>query len=573
MTMLIHCPSCQTALHVPVGSSGRPARCPSCKNKFAVPHPKQIMEDTVAAWLVSDFMSKEVEEEREDDDELLKELSQLDDLQLDDDLADDHDDQTDAPTPIAPPATVTQGRATTQAPTKSASAKGTDVSLPAGVPVTAQADAAVTNDAPSMPEPVLPMAAAAAPVMPSVAPPPSFYSAPTPAPAPGPVTAPDSPNTTTPAASDQPTAATSTDAAVAAAAVATGAAAGASVPAANTAATVTSSPSTTDSPAVKPNVVVTAVAVKPHRPAETLSTIFPTDIAINGPRPHLAVLEINQSGVKFAFDSIWLDQAAFRASMPMRGVFGGNNTREDLRARPMVWADRSGAVIRSITDVETRYEQPLLANWNHRDIINAMGIIEGLPRPFCNPMPYFVDKYHLNMSLTCSTFKRPDGGLTCEVTIANGDVALEWLRNVNGMCGPEFEALQRELQIIHSDRWALLPEQVRQRVTVWCRFQTRERFQLYLNDAEMSIRDAGLAGLVVTDRRMIYHKFHHNGQVDLASPGTLIVKKIDETFQLFYEGWNMPGHRVKLVKLKADDVTTLTTTLAAHPTLQVQQAG
>ncbi|NJL31492.1 MAG: hypothetical protein HC898_07610 [Phycisphaerales bacterium] len=259
--------------------------------------------------------------------------------------------------------------------------------------------------------------------------------------------------------------------------------------------------------------------------------------------------------------------------MPIRGAFGGNNNRADLRARPMVWADRSGAVIRSVADVETRYEQPLLPDWIHRDIINAMGIIEGLPRPFCNPMPYFVDKSHLNLSLSCCTFKRPDGGLTCEVLIASGDVALEWLRNVNGTCGPEYEALERELQIIHSDRWALLPEQVRQRVAVWCRFQTRERFMLYLNDAEMASRDAGLAGLVITDRRMVYHKFHHNGQVDLSSPGTLLLKKMDDFIQLYYEGWNMPGHRVKLVKLKPEDANNLAANLTEYPTLQIQQSG
>lgn len=544
------------------------------------------MEDTVAAWLVSDFMSKEVQEEREEDDELLKELSQLDGLQLDDDFADDRDDKTDAPTIIAPTPTATQGRATTQTSTNSAAVKVSDEGIPTRVPASAQASAAVAGDAPSTPELAVPVAYASASVAPPVAPPPSFYSAGAAAPAAEPGTS--KPTSTDPsaAASARPasssadtssslaTAATSADTATASV-VAAGAATVVGVAAAATtspAATATAAPTGLDSnAAVKPSIVVPAATVKPHRAVESVGSIFPTQITITGPRPHLAVLEINQSGVKFAFDSIWLDLIAFRASMPMRGVFGGNNTREDLRARPMVWADRSGAVIRSVSDVETRYEQPLLANWNHRDIINAMGIIEGLPRPFCNPMPYFVDKYHLNMSLNCCTFKRPDGGLTCEVIIANGDVAMEWLRNVNGMCGPEFEALQRELQIIHSDRWALLPEQVRQRVTVWCRFQTRERFELYLNDAEMASRDAGLAGLVVTDRRMIYHKFHHNGQVDLASPGTLIVKKIDETFQLYYEGWNMPGHRVKLMKLKTDDLTTLTTTLAAHPTLQVQQ--
>ena len=555
MTMLIHCPSCQTALHVPQGSSGRPARCPSCKTKFEIPHPKQIMEETVAAWLVSDFLAKEDQEEREEDDALLKELAKLDDIQLDD--LDDDAQEVSQSEPKTQSAHATTSVASPAAPATPPPAKSPPVverPVVVHVPATAVPPPSPTGvNKPT--EPAAPTA---------TAPLPSFYSAASGAR--GSWTTVSEPPTALGAgdavSGKQPEAAAGAPPAEPAAARPTSKAADS---AATPAAVVSASPAAVPSaPSLSP---------KPARASDPAASIFPTELIITGPRPHLAVLEINQSGVKFAFDSIWLEQMAFRCSMPVRGVFGGNKLREDLRARPMVWADRSGAVIRSVAEVEARYEQPFLPNWNHRDVINAMGIIEGLPRPFCNPMPYFVDKYHLNLSLSCSTFKRPDGGLTCEVIIVNGEVALEWLRNVNGICGPEYEALERELQILHSDRWAMLPEQVRQRVSVWCRFQTRERFQLYLNDAEMAQRDAGLAGIVITDRRLIYHKFHHNGQVDLASPGTLLMKKMEDCIQLYYEGWNMPGHRVKLIKLKHDDGPTLLTALAAHPTLQVQQSG
>ena len=90
----------------------------------------------------------------------------------------------------------------------------------------------------------------------------------------------------------------------------------------------------------------------------------------------------------------------------------------------------------------------------------------------------------------------------------------EWLCElVNGICGREYRMLAHEVSQIWGDAWIRLDEKVRQRLGTWCEFEPGERFTHYLNDAEFGSKDEGLAGVVMTDRRMIYHRYHRRGSV------------------------------------------------------------
>ncbi|MAE67812.1 MAG: hypothetical protein CMJ18_26450, partial [Phycisphaeraceae bacterium] len=52
--MTVPCPSCEALLRVPVDSGGRFARCPNCKEKFTIPSPAAMMDETVAGWLIDE---------------------------------------------------------------------------------------------------------------------------------------------------------------------------------------------------------------------------------------------------------------------------------------------------------------------------------------------------------------------------------------------------------------------------------------------------------------------------------------------------------------------------------------
>ena len=255
---------------------------------------------------------------------------------------------------------------------------------------------------------------------------------------------------------------------------------------------------------------------------------YPTDLHVRAPIPHLIVLECSQDGVRIGFDSAWLDHPGFRLSMPERCVYGTDAKYNELVVRPLAFIDRSQAQLRSPRELERGHEHHLHDRRAPRELLASMGVVESMPPPFHLPMPYYVTSKDGRPSLRCSTKSRPDGGITCRVLIPDGEYALEWLLRVNGMCGAEYGLLKRDVELLWSGPWSQLSDACRQRIAAWCPFEPGEKFHLYCPDAEFSQRDQGLAGVVVTDRRFVYCKYHHRGQVQLDDPVTLKLRRDGE---------------------------------------------
>jgi hypothetical protein len=322
-----------------------------------------------------------------------------------------------------------------------------------------------------------------------------------------------------------------------------------------TAAPAPALPPQVQSPAPAATVEAAYVAA-PSWPAEAEAGIpaFPEELIPSVPRPQLVVRECSQNGVRIAFDARFLEHEGFRASLPMRDVFSRGIERTGLSARPVAFIDRSGATLRSVELFHAKYEQTVMPGWTPLDLLRAMPIMEGLPRPFNLPLPYYVSVGHAQLALDCQTTRRPDGGFTCEVLFPFGEYALEWLARVNGTCGPEYRLLEQELRLIHADAWNQLPEVCRQRIVVWCHFRPRERFVLFIPDAEFPQREMGLAGLVVTSQRLLYQKYHHSGEADLRREALLVVREQEGFYHLTLQD---ADRHTRVVKIERKDLSAL----------------
>ena len=281
---------------------------------------------------------------------------------------------------------------------------------------------------------------------------------------------------------------------------------------------------------------------------------FPNQIAgVN--RPELLVLNCTQEGVKFAFDSIWMEHPGFRVSFPQRCAFTGQVLTDEYVVRPLVFADRSQARIRSARDVEVKHEQFVKGTRSRNEVVNLMGKLEWLPQPFNLPLPYYVVNRSILRALECTTVsRREDGGITCEVTIPDGQAALEWLLRVNGATGLEYSLLEEAVGRLWSDAWKLLADKTRERLTVWCAFEPMESFKLFVSDAEFSKKDLGLGGIVITDRRLIYCKYKVRGDARFSSGG--IVQLVTEGDYAIVT-LKTPEHNKKIVKVMLDDLPAI----------------
>lgn len=325
---------------------------------------------------------------------------------------------------------------------------------------------------------------------------------------------------------------------------------------------VSASPATSHAPV--------AAHPAPAPRADDVPSNYPIELRPLGPFPHLVVAGCSQDGVKFAFDSAWLEHDGFRLSLPVRCVFTGEANRAKLYARPLAFIDRSQARLRSPRDIEARHEHNLGASGggqSTRAFLDTLGLLEDLPKPFNRPMPYYVTAGHSNISLQCVTHTRPDG-VTCVVTVPDGRYALEWLLRVNGACGPEHALLERDVALFWSDAWRELPEHVRARINAWCTFEPGERFHTYLIDGDFAKSDAGLAGIVFTDRRLVHCKYHHKGQLRFDRPGTMHAHPRGEFIDLIADDGQQ---RQRFGRLHAIDLPKLNDALRVTPVQLVQE--
>ena len=159
-----------------------------------------------------------------------------------------------------------------------------------------------------------------------------------------------------------------------------------------------------------------------------------------------------------------------------------------------------------------------------------------------------------------------DGTELVEVQIPHGEVALKWLERINGFCDPACEQLKADIDGLGSNAWLAVPERVRQRLEAWCRFERGEKFLIYLRDADMTSADAGLGGIAVTDRRLLYNKYRQNLSISLNQEGTLHLRTDDRVARLSLEA---QGRVTKAGKIARGDVNALLEALSDAPRLRV----
>ncbi len=251
---------------------------------------------------------------------------------------------------------------------------------------------------------------------------------------------------------------------------------------------------------------------------------YPGDID-GAARPYLIVTEATQAGVTLAFNSRWMEHPRFRASLPLQCVFCNEVEPGNLLARPLAFIDRTQAQVRSLETLDARYEYPLHEYQTVDDLIGIMGRIEELPGPFNLPMPYYIARRYKHETIQTWTQKRRDGTIDCYVTIPSARCAMAWVARVNGICGDEYELLAEQVMLADNDAWRELSDPVRKRICVWCAFESGECFVAYIPDADFGRREAGLAGIIVTDRRVLHHKYHHNVQLRRDESVTLFARQ------------------------------------------------
>lgn len=293
---------------------------------------------------------------------------------------------------------------------------------------------------------------------------------------------------------------------------------------------------------------------------------YPTDLRPTEPRPYLVVRNVSMKGVVIAFAAEWLNHETFRTSLPLRCVVSGSSTKSPLSCRPVIFANRIRGEELHARGMEVRYEMEIGAGFSPRSHSREIGRMDNLTAPFDRPLLYYV-KTGLNAdAIKARVSTGEDGRDVCEVTIPHGEVGLDWLSRVNGRCGIEYALLKTEVATYTNNAWSSLSERTRRRIETWCQFSRGERFRLYLNDADLTVADEGLGGVVVTDQRLLHHKFRRSRSISLNQDATLHLRTDDKFTRLTLESG---GRLARAGKIHRSDMNALIEALADAARLKV----
>ncbi len=295
---------------------------------------------------------------------------------------------------------------------------------------------------------------------------------------------------------------------------------------------------------------------------------YPGQLRPRSPRPYLVVREVMMNGVKLAFAAEWLKHEVFRTSMPIRCAFSGRGPDAGLVSRPMVFVNRCHDSTQQARSLEMRYEQRLGKQHSPREHVRGIGRMPMLAEPFDQPLLYYAQSGKVGDALSCTaSVDREVEGESCEILIPHGEVAVEWLSRVNGRCGDEYALLKSAVATLRNDAWSELSDKCRQRLEIWCKFERGERFKLYLNDADLTTSDAGLGGVVVTDRRLLYHKFRHSRSLSLNQSAVLHLRTDEKFTRLTLESG---GRLARAGKINRSDTPRLVEALSTAQRLKVK---
>jgi hypothetical protein len=243
----------------------------------------------------------------------------------------------------------------------------------------------------------------------------------------------------------------------------------------------------------------------------------PADSSVN--QSILRLSHVDTMGAFFLFPPTLLYDAEFRASMPRHCL--GCGATHGLNVHLLLWAGKLPHRDRLRVKAESarvRILPEVLMRLDDQELLEKLPRVANLPEPFCLPTPYFVCN-RCSPAGQVFTHVRPviGGGEACELGIACLKRAAEFLAANVGRDSDEYRRLIAEDTQRRKDPWNELPLSVRNRISQWYRPLRGEQFVAFVRDHDFAPTETGQGGLVLTNRRMIIHKYAAHREIDFSN--------------------------------------------------------
>lgn len=243
------------------------------------------------------------------------------------------------------------------------------------------------------------------------------------------------------------------------------------------------------------------------------------------PTPRIEMIKLEEEGATFRFSVEQLRDRDLRMSLPHRCA--QCLTREDLEVHLVIWPEkvpmRDAAAIH---ESETRTHRNLAQLMATRGLnwFDALERINTLPPPFNEPFPFCICPH-------CSVFGAVRGRVVvegrqeyCHLIIAHPSLALDFYRNNGGHDTPGYKKLLVASRQRRDNQWKSLAVGIRIKLGQWYTPRADEHFLGFYSDRDFDRTERGTAGVVLTDKRMVYRKYAALREYPLDEGGVLEIE-------------------------------------------------
>ena len=222
----------------------------------------------------------------------------------------------------------------------------------------------------------------------------------------------------------------------------------------------------------------------------------------------IRIVKLEHTRVLFEFPASRLLDASFRSAFPRRCLTCGS--RAHLRAHLVIFAGQltdkisleaehsAGALVLSDQELRGLSDQEMLKRLPH---------VPNVPHPADLPMPYWVCDMCSDTGIVSGQIQvnRSTGKGWCRLSVRSVRRALEFMETAGGEGAEGHAELKRLINDTEEKPWDLLPQVVKHRLQQWYKPKEKERFIAYIADRDHARTEDGMAGLVISNRRLIYH--------------------------------------------------------------------
>jgi hypothetical protein len=259
----------------------------------------------------------------------------------------------------------------------------------------------------------------------------------------------------------------------------------------------------------------------PQSPGDTIHP------PMSGP---LRLVKVEAGSVLMEFPASRLLDPIFRCAMPRKCL--QCSTKSHLYAHVIIY---SGHMADSISlEAEHSAGALVLSDQEARtlaaeELLERLPKVPNVPHPANEPMPYWLcDMCSVAGVISGQITVNPATGQgTCRLKVNNVRQAQEFLIAIGGTGANGYNELERMLAQMVENPWESVPLAVQHRMSQWFKPEPEEHFLAYVPDRDHGRTEDGMNGVVVSNRRLVYHtEMRHremhvgdNLQITVASHG------------------------------------------------------